>query len=265
MLRTGVLLLFMSVMGNIHAQVLDIDRETGQDSSTRKLAIVSDMSFSLDKQQLLLRQVFNQTEVANRFRSDWVLIGIMAVDIELAGDDFWENNGFIQTRFRDDDSRKVAPDLFAQLQWDYVQGMRSRTLFGTNVRTRLTERENMDAYFSGGVFYEVEVWDAGLSQFEFDSAQQIIVSRNLFRLNTVLKMGWEISENVDMVIASYLQFPISDRFLSPRWYLSCVTNLHISNRVNLFYRYEHTLDGYRVLPIDDYFFHSDFGVRLSLS
>lgn len=244
------------------AQVLNIDREIENDTTFRRIRASFNFTFSNDKQKRNLLDFANASEVDYFLKNKYLFIFLAQTELSLNGIQALENNGFFQLRFRDNDSRKVAPDIFTQYQWNGVQGMQHRSLLGTNLRFRWLEKRQSDLYTAIGVFYESEKWNPFLSSFAFQADSLNIVNRNLFRLNTSAKFALKISKNIDFAGTTFVQFPINKFFTSPRWFFDSNLFFTVNKHLGFTIHYDHNFDTYRPLPIDEYYYTITTGIQL---
>lgn len=249
----------------MHTQILNVDREKGQDSISRRLSIAANVGFSAERQQVFLTQGTAGLEFALRSNRKHLLLLKAEASALFANQDALEQNGFATIRFRDQDSRTVYPDFYVQYQWNTVLGLRHRWVAGGNGRLKLIDNERFDLFGSVGVFFENEVWDPTISQFTFSDSTTLLGQqrRILARLNSYIKTGFKVTKTTDVVIINYVQFPLSSAFLQPRWHLQTSLITTISKRLELFIRYSHTYDVFRVLPINSFFFVNDLGVQFN--
>jgi hypothetical protein len=245
------------------AQVLDIDRENEQDSIKKKVRASIDFNLSIDKQRRNLLDLTNRAEFSVLAKKNTVFIFVGSSELTLNGKSTIENNGYVQIRFRDNDSRKLFPDFFTQYQWNGIQGMEYRAIGGGNLRIQWMEKKKSDLYSSLGIFYEREKWNPFLGAFAFSADSLQVVNREMFRLNTVFKFAFQINESLDIAGVSYIQFPINQYFLEPRWFLDLNLNIPIAKHLSFVVHYEHNYDSYRPLPIDEFFFAMTLGCRLT--
>ncbi len=155
---------------SISAQILNVDRERGQDSLKQRISLAANLGLSLDRQQVYLTQATAGLEIALRSNQKHLLLIKAEGSSLFANDQALEENGFVTLRFRDQDSRTIYPDLFLQYQWNTVFGLKHRWVAGGNGRLKLLDNDNLDLYASIGVFYENEVWDPSISQFTFEDS-----------------------------------------------------------------------------------------------
>jgi hypothetical protein len=244
------------------AQILNIDREIGNDTVFHRFRASFNFNFSNDKQKKNLVDFSNVSEVDMFLKNKYLFILLAQTELALNGVQALENNGFFQFRFRDNDSRKVAPDIFTQYQWNGVQGMEHRTLFGTNARFRWLEKKKSDLYTSIGVFYEAEKWNPFLSSYAFQKDSLQIVYRNLFRINTSAKFAFKITKDIDFAGTTFLQFPLNSHIGSPRWFFDSNLYFSVNKHLGFTIHYDHNFDTYRPLPIDNYYYTITTGINI---
>jgi hypothetical protein len=183
-------------------------------------------------------------------------------EVSFNGKQTLENNGFFQLRFRDNDSRKIAPDFFTQYQWNGVQGMEHRALLGCNARFRWLDKKQSDLYTSIGAFYESEKWNPFINAYAFEKDSLSIVNRNIFRLNTSAKFAFKIAKNIDFAGTTFVQFPLNSNFITPRWFFDSNLYFTVNKHIGFTIHYDHNFDTYRPLPIDDYYYSITTGIQL---
>jgi hypothetical protein len=258
-----VLLFICSItFHSLNAQVLNIDREIETDSSFRRVRGAFNFNFSNDKQKRNLIDFSNSSEIDLYLKNKYMFVFLSHTELTFNGLQVLENNGFFQLRFRDNDSRKIAPDLFTQYQWNGVQGMEHRALVGANARFRWLEKRNSDLYTSIGVFYEYEKWNPFLGSYAFDNTNVNIVNRNLARLNASAKFALKLAKNIDFAGITFIQFPLNSYFLTPRWFFDANLNFVVNKHIGFIIHYDHNLDKYRPLPIDAYYYTVSLGINL---
>ena len=244
------------------SQVLNVDREIEVDTVFKRARASFNFNFANDKQKKNLVDFSNASEVDYFLKNHYFFIFLSKTELALNGLQVLENNGFFQFRFRDNDSRKVAPDIFTQYQWNGVQGMEHRALVGANARFRWLEKRKSDLYTSIGTFYEFEKWNPFLGSYAFAKDSLNIVYRNLVRLNVSAKFALKITKNIDFAGVTFVQFPFNSHFLSPRWFFDSNLFFTVNKFLSFVIHYDHNLDSYRPLPIDSYFYTISTGVNL---
>jgi hypothetical protein len=256
--------LFILIKCSLFAQILNIDRENGQDTIFKKLRFSTELNFSVDKQRNNLIDLININEFSFSMKNNTIFVFFGRTDFAFNGNAALENNGYFQLRFRDNDSRLIYPDIFIQYQWNGVQGMEYRALIGANARIKWFEKNNADLYSKLGCFYEKEKWNPFLAAYGFAKDSVEIVFRDLVRVNTSLKFAKKIGSIVDVAMVNYAQFPVNKFFLQPRWFLDFNLNIQLAKHWAFVVHYDHTYDSYRALPIDNYFYALTFGCRYVL-
>jgi len=253
---------FLFFTALLEAQVLNVDRITKSDSITSKWAVFTDVSFSSDKLKNNVLDGNTKFELNYVFENKYFIVGLLNNDFTLNGKEVIQNEGFIQIRYRDMDSRELSIETFVQYQWNGTLGMEYRKVLGSNIRKRFFEKKKVDFYSGLGVFYELEQWNwSGVTNYEQLEATPTL-NRSLFRLNNYWKMAYKINENVDISAISYFQLPINRDFLNMRWFIDLNTYIKMSKNLSFIIHYDHTIDNYRLVPVANFYYSLNFGIQL---
>ena len=261
---TTLIILYICIIGR--TQVLNIDRENGDDSIVHQNIFSLNFGFSLDKQKNNLLEGSSQLENDYFFKKkSLVWISLAQTDAAFNGKTILENNGYFQMRLRDNDTRKVYPDYYIQYQWNGVWGLQNRGLVGCNARFRFWEEKKDDLYAGIGLFYEIEKWNPFLSAFAFAQDSLTVTYRKIPRLNVTAKTAFQLGKNIDFSGSTFVQFPMNEQFqhfLTPRWFIDA--NLYFSVNEHLGFRihYDHNFDAYRLLPIATWYYNTSMGIQL---
>jgi len=261
-MKVLVFLIFLILTGNVISQVLNIDREIESDTTFRRLRANFTFTFSNDKQKQNLIDFANISEIDYFLKKKYLFVFLTKTELSFNGLTALENNGFFQLRFRDNDSRKISPDLYVQYQWNGVQGMERRSLVGINARMRWLEKRKSDLYTGVGVFYESEKWNPFMNSYAFSSDSLSSVNRNLFRLNLSAKFAIKITKNIDFAGATFVQFPLNNYFTTPRWFFDSNLFFSVNKHLEFTIHYDHNLDTYRPLPIENYYYSISTGINI---
>jgi hypothetical protein len=261
-MKTFLVILFINAFLALNSQVLNIDREIGNDTTFKGIRASFNFNFANDKQKRNLLDFTNSSELDLFLKNNYLFIFLSKTELSLNGIQVLENNGFFQLRFRDNDSRKAAADVFTQYQWNGIQGMEHRAIFGSNLRLRWLEKKQSDLYTSIGVFYEYEKWNPFLGAYAFEKDSLSIIYRNLVRLNTSAKFAFKITKNIDFAGTTYVQFPLNTYFTSPRCFFDSNLFFTVNKYLGFVIHYDFNFDTYRPLPIDNYYYSFSTGVNL---
>jgi hypothetical protein len=246
------------------AQVLIIDREVITDSLKKNYLLSGTFSFNSDKQKNNVTDFNSHFEYDRLFKNNYVLIHSINSNLTSNGGTLIQNEGVIQIRYRDNDSRKFSPEFFLQYQWNGAWGMENRMLQGVNLRERWVEKNGFDFITATGIFREQETWNwVGVNESLVPPNAEAI-KKDIFRLNTYIKSAFEISKNIDFSAISFVQFPLSNDFTKPRWFWDCNLNFNMSKHVNFQIHYDHMYDANRVVPISDYYYSVSTGIQIML-
>ena len=144
----------------IYAQILNAERYSSTDTAIdKKVDFTFGASLSFDKQTKNLADVnFNSELSRYLIKNKYILIGLFNADLTTNGHEIIQNAGFVHFRLRDNNQRKLFPEVFTQYQWNGNLGLLSRFLYGSNVRWLLVQ--NPESIFSVGygLFEERENW-----------------------------------------------------------------------------------------------------------
>jgi hypothetical protein len=256
--------LFVVVSISSNCQVLNIDREIENDTIFRRVRASFNLNFSNDKQKKNLIDFSNTSELDLFMKNKYMFIFLTQTELSLNGLTPLENIGFFQLRFRDNDSRKIAPDIFTQYQWNGVQGMEHRAILGCNARARWLEKKVSDLYTGLGIFYEYEKWNPFLSSFAFNQDSLNIAFRKMFRLNATVKFALKITDNIDFAGTTFVQFPLNNHFQTPRWFFDSNVYFNVNKHLGFTIHYDHNFDTYRPLPIDTYYYTISTGINIKI-
>lgn len=259
-----ILFLFLFFPVALFAQVLVIDREFSSDSLNKKYILAGTFSYNSDKQKNNVTEFNSNFEYDRIFTNQYAFISSIKNDLTSNGGELIQNEGLIQLRYRDNDTRKFSPELFLQYQWNGAWGMENRLLQGINLRERWIEKSGFDLITATGVFREVETWNWNGVNESLVPVDASAIEKDLFRLNTYLKSGVQIAKNLDFSAITFLQFPLNADFAKPRWFWDCNLNFNMSKNLSFQIHYDHMLDSNRVVPISNYYYSISTGIQIVL-
>ena len=264
--KITLILIICCLAQTVFGQVLNIDRENGQDTVFHRNLFSLNFGLSLDKQKLDLIEFSSQMENDFFFKKNSLVWIVLAqTDASFNGGSVLENNGYFQTRLRDNDQRRVYPDYYIQYQWNGVWGLQNRGLAGCNARFKFWDDKTDDLFISAGAFYEYEKWNTTTPGYGFQSSSDTIVFRAIPRLNFGAKTAFKVAKGIDFAAKSFLQFPMNDafdHFNNPRWSLHCNLNFEINKHLSMALQYDQNIDYYRPLPIDVFFYNLNVGFQV---
>ena len=81
-------------------------------------------------------------------------------------------------------------------------------------------------------------------------------------MNLSSKFAVKLNDFVDFAGLTYLQFPLNQNFLNPRWFFDLSLNVSLNKYISFVISYNQNYDTYRALPIDKYFYATSMGIRL---
>ncbi|MFM6947017.1 MAG: DUF481 domain-containing protein [Flavobacteriales bacterium] len=256
---------FHLFISNCCSQILFLDRENASDTLHRKFTGLIDLTITADKQRKDIIELTQQSEFDWKVKKSNVVILLTHTDFVFNGPVVLENNGYFQIRFRDNDTKKVAPDYFLQYQWNGITGLQNRAIAGLNARFRFWDDRKDDFYSSAGLFYEYEKWNPFLINYAFGGSSLQMTERNLLRLNLSLKTAFQLHNGIDFSFITYLQSPLNaglKNIFAARWSVDSQINFQLNKHLFFNIKYNHNLDYFRPLPIDVFFYSFTLGCRL---
>jgi hypothetical protein len=248
----------------LFSQVLVIDRELSTDSLNKNYILSGTFSYNSDKQKNNVTEFNSNFEYDRIFSNNYAFLSVVKNDLTSNGGRLIQNEGFIQFRYRDNDTRKYSPEFFLQYQWNGAWGMQNRFLQGVNLRERWVEKNGFDFITATGIFREVERWNWNGVKENLIPIDAEVIEKDLFRFNTYVKSGFQIAKNIDFSAVTFLQFPLNKDFAKPRWFWDCNLNFNMSKYINFQIHYDHMYDMNRVVPISEYFYSVSTGIQILL-
>jgi len=264
MKKTSLIFFLLFIHCSLIGQVLVIDRERISDTLKKNYLLSSTLSFNSDKQKNNVTDFNSHFEYDRIFKNKYVLINSINSSITSNGGKLIQNEGVIQVRYRDNDARKFSPEFYLQYQWNGAWGMEKRLLQGINLRERWVEKNGFDFITATCIFREEEIWNwVGVKE-SLIPVNAAFIYKDLFRFNTYIKSAFQISKNIDFSAISFVQFPLTNDFMKPRWFWDCNLNFNMSKHVNFQIHYDHMFDANRVVPISDYYYSVSTGIQIVL-
>jgi hypothetical protein len=249
---------------SLKAQVFNVDREVIEDSSYKSWAFSAGLNISSDKQKKTILDVSSNLELNRFFKNRYVLVGALRNDAVFNGKDLIQNEGLSHLRFRDQDSRRFSWEAYLQYQWNGAWGMEYRYVAGNNLRIRIVEKSNVDFYLATGIFREWEKWNWSGVKDNQQTGNKTAIKRNMFRFNQYLKYAVKLSDQVDLSVVNYFQFPLTGKFMQPRWYMDGNLYINMVKNLSFMIHWDHIFDLNRVVPIDSFFYTFSTGVQLKI-
>lgn len=247
------ILLFMCLSSISQAQILNVDRNQGSDSTGKRFFAVIGISASADKQKKELVDVSNAIDLTYMLPRKLVSVFKASTDFTTNGSDIIQNSGFFHFRIRDDDYRKLYPEVFSQYQWNGVLGMEKRILLGSNMRWKAIDKDANKMFMGLGLMFESERWNYNgvPSIANPDSFPE--VSAEKYRLNHYVKWSWRISEKTDFVLANFTQMP-TGYLLKPRIATNATINFSMFKWLGLALSYDSIYDTDPPVPISRHYY-----------
>ena len=258
-----VVALLFNVTGAI-AQISNIDRIIAYDTSYKAYDFSAQLAFSDNKQVTRTAVLSSNIELDRNFRSKYVIIGQLINTTVYAGKKGILNKGTALIDYRDKNSRRLSPELYAKVQWNESWGLLLRSLAGSDAVLRVTREKNKNKirlYTGVGLFYEREQWNWNAVAPDLKPADESTVHKERLRLSHFWKVSAKLSPVVDVNAVSYLLFPMTDQLSSPRWLMEFNTYIKTSDHFNIVLHWDNIYDPIPAVPISNFFYSYNIGIQ----
>ncbi|GAA4827482.1 DUF481 domain-containing protein [Algivirga pacifica] len=266
MLNKLITLFLIILPFGLHAQILNVEKErsNGEDS-TQWVGNVT-AAFSLKKQQVEAME-FNLASNAAYFseKHAYILVG----EIEsLRGDgEFILSHGFGHFRTNLMRKNKLSYELFSQIQYDDIRGMKNRWLTGAGLRYTMREKDTYQIAIGTGAMYEAENWYWTIEEDNEAEGWQKgdILSPSPERLKSTsyISLKYDISSKSFLNFITYYQAKF-DSFHLPRISGEFNLNIGISKHLAFTTKATYWYDAAPDIPIDKTNYSIQNGLTFSL-
>lgn len=266
MKKTLITLFVVLCPAILFAQILNLDRMVNYDTTGKK-KYVAVLGASVSG----LQQTYSYINAAATYDFSYYLpknyIFVLSgkANFTTTGTYTIQNLGYTHIRFRDNDTRNISPEPFAQYQWNITLGLVQRYLLGCNARIKLYNREKADIYYGLGAMYENEIWSYnGVKDPTYMYWPWKTIKNDFYKSNQYIKAAISISKNCDLVTAIFLQNKVDDPVNVYR--LSNYTTFNIRATRKLYFAISGDIsyDNKPVVPINNtiYSFYSTLSISL---
>jgi hypothetical protein len=248
-----IILLLVAAPKLLVAQILNVDRTAGNDTTPKRFRTVIALAASADKQKKDLVDVSSSADLTCRLSHKIVGVFKLSTDLTTNGEDVIQNAGFMHLRFRDDNARKLYPETFGQYQWNGVLGMEQRILGGVNLRWLAADKESNSMVVGIGLMYEHEKWNFnGVPDIQNADTLPVQTADN-FRVNQYVKWSYRVASNTDFVLANFIQCAAAD-FSKTRIASNVAINFRFFKWLGFSVNYDSVYDFKPVVPISKYYY-----------
>jgi hypothetical protein len=214
------------------AQILNIEKNTLDKDTTKKVLGNAGLSFSLNNRSASETNPVNFIGIVAHssvalFPGKHRISLINRFDYLRINDAPFINTGFQHVRINFFKERRVHPEAFAQVQYDNFRGLFPRVLTGAGMRHRLLKSPSVTFVFSVGAMYEYERWQHP------ESGGFIL--QNLWKTTNYLSFRYKISESADFNAIQYFQtgYDSSIKTFRNRYSVDANLNTRITHRLTL--------------------------------
>ncbi|PWJ44999.1 DUF481 domain-containing protein [Sediminitomix flava] len=198
----SLLLVLISVMG-VNAQILNVEAVRLQEDTTNVWLGAFTGTYTLQSQQTKTLDFSFETNAAHLGQNaDYYFIGNM--NFLKGNGEQLISNGYLHLRSNIYKIWKISPEIFTQLQYDNVRGLKERYLIGSDARYNLKEGEKFKTSVGLGAMFEHELWqEENEEQGNIGSFRET----QFFKIASYLSVNWDISDKLFFNVISYYQVP----------------------------------------------------------
>lgn len=181
----------------------------------------------------------------------------------LRGEDRLLYGGFGHLRYRLDSEKKLTPETFAQYQWDPVRGIKSRYLFGQNIRFVAQHDSSGKINAAVGLMYEREHWDHNGVPEENEVPNPEEETRELIKTNLYISGYRNLSKSVSLMIVVYYQARPDAFFFKPRIAGDINFTVKLTKAIGLSTNFNYMYDAAPIVPIYRFYYTATNSLTLT--
>jgi Protein of unknown function, DUF481 len=163
------------------------------------------------------------------------------------------NTGYLHLRWRHDYKAQTHLESYVQYSWDAKIGMKSRFVFGENVRYNFWHKKLWEMTFATGLLYENETWDYAAADSSKIPVNAPDIKTSFLKSNNYMKWEGKISENTSIAIAVFYQARFND-FFKPRVATNVNLTVEMTKHFSLELKYAGVYDSKPVVPIFNFYY-----------
>ncbi len=115
--------------------------------------------FSSQSQKETVNQIAVRAELALRLKKHRVLTIANNMQVITYGNQKLLSGGYLFARFRNDISRSLYPEYFAQAQWLETRGLEQKFALTANIRKRIFRDKTLTLATAAGLLFDYEKWN----------------------------------------------------------------------------------------------------------
>jgi len=199
--------------------------------------------FSSQSQKETVNQIAVRAEMAMRLKQNRILTIANNMQVITYGNQTVLSGGYVFARFRNDISRSLYPEYFAQVQWLETRGLEQKFALTANIRKRIFRDKTLTLATAAGLVFDYEKWNFDGVKTENIPANSNSKETYNPRLNWYFSYDHQINESININAGLYYFVRTSFTSPSPRIgshiRFSYVINKNLRLNLNLKSMYEY--------------------------
>lgn len=222
---------------NAKAQIFNFEKlRSSQDS----VGVGGNIPFSFKSQERQVRLLeYSFAPNVAVFTQKHSYFALTSVHFVKTGDEKAESNGFAHLRMNLMREQQISYEIFAQIQYDEVRGMKQRYLSGAGLRFNLSDSSKFKMAIAIGLMYEKESWD-----FENQVAE-----KEFLKNTNYISLQFIPNKKIHFGFVGYWQARF-DNFNAPRITGDLNFSYALSKKIALTYQILVSRDAAPVVPIE---------------
>ena len=187
----------------LSGQILNADKFGRHTDTSNAFRGNISLALLLNKQEKVLYSTSAAFDLSYLLKEN-VLILAGSSSFIRSGSENLINGGFLHMRYRHGYNKKYTPELFAQIQYDAIRGLREREIAGANLRRTIFNTAAGYLYLAAGAMVEREEWDySAVTKPGYQDKEPF--TNVFFRINSYLSFHKAISDNAEARLVTYYQ------------------------------------------------------------
>jgi len=261
------ILLFLTFLLGSHAtiaQILRVDKNHLESDSAGYFSLFAEASFSMDNRSISPSEKLVYTRLNSKADLLYVskhhaYILINSIEYQSSSQATPFSTGYTHFRVNFLRQHKISLESYAQIQYDEVRRMRSRTLGGGGLRFTAIDKEGIDIHVGTGLMYELEKW----REIENDPSSDFY--KEMIKSSSYIGVEFTLSQQVRLNLWGLHQagYDAADAISRNRYAAEASFNFIISKRIVWLNRFSYCYDVQPVIPINPAFYQLMNGLRIT--
>ncbi|WP_109833113.1 DUF481 domain-containing protein [Reichenbachiella versicolor] len=251
MKKTILVAIFLLTIQFAQGQVLNIEKRRLDQDTIAKLMGNFSFLFNIQEQQGRITMFDIDANLAKLTdKHAYIMIGDMQF-INARGESV-SSRGFLHGRAVFFRKPRFSPEVFGQVQYDALRGMKERKLIGVGPRCRILSKQQVQLTLGSSMMYEYEIWDF---EEQNEKTQKL---KNSTYLSWILSFDDRISYNG----AVYFQVPF-ETIQGSRTFTDHYFNFNLTKNIAFLIKFNFWYDDRPVIDVNRTAYRLTTGLKIS--